>query len=123
MGGIYAAGVPINDMIKASQNLSWRNFAKFHLSRRSMFTAKPIEKLITSLVGDICFSELKFPFYVVLTDILKGTGIAMNDADVRISEAIRASCSFPGIFDPVKIKDTYYFDGNASFNLPANIKG
>lgn len=38
--------------------------------------------------------------------------------DIKVSKAVRASCSFPGIFCPVKYKNTKLIDGGIRENVP-----
>ena len=38
--------------------------------------------------------------------------------DMEIGKAVRASCSYPGVFSPVKYKNTYLIDGGIRENVP-----
>ena len=38
--------------------------------------------------------------------------------DIEISKAVRASCSYPGIFEPVKWNGTELIDGGVKENIP-----
>lgn len=38
--------------------------------------------------------------------------------DMNIGKAVRASCSFPGVFSPMKWKDIYLIDGGIRENVP-----
>ena len=38
--------------------------------------------------------------------------------DHKVSEVVRASCSFPGVFSPMKIDGEYYVDGGIFQHLP-----
>lgn len=38
--------------------------------------------------------------------------------DINIGKAVRASCSYPGVFSPVKINNNYYIDGGIRENVP-----
>ena len=53
--------------------------------------------------------KLKIPFYAVATDLEKGHEIVF--AKGNTGTAVRASCSIPGIFRPVRISDRVYVDG------------
>ena len=119
VGSLFAAGIPIDDLIEASKKLTWRDFAGIHFSRQGMFSSKPISKLIEKFIGQMTFKELKIPFSALATKLLEGEGVALCDSDMLVSEAVRASASFPGIFAPTIIDDTYYIDGGACANVPA----
>lgn len=38
--------------------------------------------------------------------------------DINIGKAVRASCSYPGVFSPTKINDNYFIDGGIRENVP-----
>lgn len=41
--------------------------------------------------------------------------------NINIGKAVRASCSYPGVFNPVKYKKTYLIDGGIRENVPWKI--
>ena len=121
IGALVAGGVDIDTLIKEAVKLSWRDFAGFHISKKGLFSSKPIESLIHKYLGDKTFSELSIPFAAMATDILSGDGIAFCDKNMAVKQAVRASASFPGMFAPVQINDRYYFDGGAANNIPCSV--
>lgn len=40
------------------------------------------------------------------------------DNDIEIGKAVRASCSYPGVFSPMQYKNTYLIDGGIRENVP-----
>ncbi|MCX5834843.1 MAG: patatin-like phospholipase family protein, partial [Deltaproteobacteria bacterium] len=53
--------------------------------------------------------KLRIPFYAVATDLQRGEEVAFARGDT--GTAVRASCSIPGVFKPVRIGERYYVDG------------
>ncbi len=53
--------------------------------------------------------KLRIPFYAVATDIQSGQEVVFGRGNA--GEAVRASCSIPGVFRPVRIGDRVYVDG------------
>ncbi len=53
--------------------------------------------------------KLRVPFYAVATDIQNGQEAVFGRGNA--GEAVRASCSIPGVFRPVRIGDRVYVDG------------
>ncbi len=53
--------------------------------------------------------KLRIPFYAVATDIQSGQEVVF--ARGNAGEAVRASCSIPGVFRPVSIGGRVYVDG------------
>ncbi|MFT5171349.1 MAG: NTE family protein [Candidatus Marinamargulisbacteria bacterium] len=118
VGGIFASGMEIDAMIAYAEHLSWRQFAKFKLSRKGLFSGQPMEDMIRGQVGHIKFKDLKVPFSALATDLLSGEGVVLNDPELEVAQAIRASTSFPGVFTPTIINGRSYIDGGAAFNIP-----
>lgn len=53
--------------------------------------------------------NLKIPFFAVATDIQSGQEMVFGRGNT--GTAVRASCSVPGVFQPVKIGDRLFVDG------------
>lgn len=61
------------------------------------------------------FDNLPVPFRAIATDIYTGEAAVFHDGD--IAEAIRASMSIPGVFEPWTIHGHHYVDGCLTDNL------
>lgn len=117
----YAAGLSIDKIVEIAENLTWKNFSRFKLSRKGLVSSKPIEELIEKHAGKITFKDLSLPVNILVTDILTGEGVQLNDPDMKVALAVRASASFPGIYEPIEINNRYFCDGGAAFNLPCKV--
>ena len=69
--------------------------------------------------SDISFNDLNIPFRAVVTDMLTGEALVLDEGD--LAEAIRASMSLPSIFEPVEIDGYYFMDGGIRYNLAINV--
>ena len=72
--------------------------------------------------GIVYFSDFVHPVYVVATDITEDpTEYCFSKEttpDVKVVDAIKASCSIPGIFPPVMINERMFIDGGLVNNFP-----
>jgi NTE family protein len=68
---------------------------------------------------DMDFDELPIPFRSVTTDIVNLKEIVIDEGSV--AKAMRASMSIPGVFEPVKYKNTILLDGGILNNFPTNV--
>ena len=86
----------------------------------ALFRREPFDQLIEALVGDITFQDLKRRLIVNTVDINSGMqvfwGLPGLD-DVRVADAVFASCAMPGYLPPREIRGRYYFDGATVDNL------
>ncbi len=118
VGVFYASGMPMPDLVKAANEISWSKLITIRLSRLGFVSSKRIEDFVKSVIGDVTFEELKTPCHVVATELEKGQKHVFSSGPV--GPAVRASCSIPQIYLPVEIDGKYYVDGGFSEYLPAN---
>jgi NTE family protein len=62
------------------------------------------------------FEELRCALAVVATEVDTGRKKIFREGDLR--DAVRASCSFPGIFPPMLLDGQRYYDGGISEVIP-----
>lgn len=65
------------------------------------------------------FDDLPIPFRAVATDIINGNEVILDQGSLAM--AMRASMSIPGVFSPVRYKNTLLVDGGLLNNFPADI--
>ncbi|MCH1931630.1 patatin-like phospholipase RssA [Shewanella acanthi] len=75
--------------------------------------------VLQSRLGDIDIEELKRPFAAVATDLYSGQEIWFRQGDLR--QAVRASCSMPGILSPVRHGDRWLVDGAVVNPVPVSV--
>lgn len=139
VGGMYAAGVSATRMAQASASMRWRSLLSFNIPTLNLslqnlsfsggalpflegatgfFELDKLADWFESMIGgNINFEQLNIPFAAIATDLVTGDTLALNSG--RISSAIRASCSVPGIFTPTERNGRLLVDGGISQNLPA----
>jgi NTE family protein len=62
------------------------------------------------------FEELKLPFAIVATDIVRGESVYFTTGEIGI--ALRASCAYPGLFLPVEYRGRSLVDGFLTDAVP-----
>lgn len=65
------------------------------------------------------FSELRVPFAAVATDLTTGKELWLREGTV--SDAVRASCTVPGLFRPVLRDGRYLIDGSVVNPIPVSL--
>jgi len=87
----------------------------------ALFRREPLEQLIQRLVGEATFPQLDPPVVVSTVDINSGMqvfwGLPGLD-DIRVADAVFASCALPGYLPPHEIAGRFYVDGAVVANLP-----
>lgn len=130
VGGLYAAGLSTTRMRALAHQLKWWDVSGWPMSiswSTLVALTAPLgildldrlsDWIRKTLDADPHFHELQIPFAAIATDIATGQSLMLNDGP--IAPAIRASCSVPGIFTPVRRNGRLLVDGGASNNLPVS---
>src|SRR3989449_363476 len=80
----------------------------------ALFRREPLEQLIHRLVGDRTFEDLERPLVVNTVDIDSAMQVFWGLPgleEVRVADAVFASCALPGYLPPHEIHGRYYVDG------------
>ena len=117
IGAALCAGLPLDTLNELAPQISWRHIARLVWPRRGFVSFRKLERFVADLIGDRQFHEMKIPYIVVATDLLKGEPVILREG--RVASAVHASCAVPGIVEPVDRDGQLLGDGGVSCNLPA----
>ena len=109
VGSLYAYGYPAYDIQKLAMDLEKGEIADLTVPDNGFVKGEKLEAYVNRMVRGAPMEEMRTPFYAVATDI--GSGQEMVFGRGNTGAAVRASCSIPGIFRPVKIGGHTYVDG------------
>jgi NTE family protein len=123
IGALYADNPNIENLKKIGLNFKKSELIKLSLkdaiegttTLRGGFDGSLGEKFLNENLSAKDFKDLKIPFIAIATDIKSGKTIALRSG--KISPAVRASCSIPGLFSPVEIYDMILVDGGVTAPL------
>ncbi len=93
--------------------------ASLFKSRFGLVRGKILQRFMKRHLHAKSFKDLKIPLIVVATDLF--TGDIVELCHKKIPVAIRASCAFPGIFQPVLLHNRFLIDGGAACPIPVDI--
>jgi len=74
-----------------------------------LIKGEKLENFINASLNNTPIEKLKIPYYAVATNAATGEEMVFGRGNAGI--AVRASCSVPGMFQPVKIGNSTYVDG------------
>lgn len=119
VGALAAAGVTPEEMEQLTRQTRWRDLVRPVLPRLGLLDSGPMQRFLTSLLGDRRIEDLAVPYAAIATDIETGQEVVLTRGPV--AQAVRASCAVPGFFRPVRIDGRLLVDGGVSNNVPANV--
>ncbi|NWG01371.1 MAG: patatin-like phospholipase family protein [Syntrophaceae bacterium] len=110
VGSLYAYGIDAFSLQKLAIAVNQGDIIDpLLIPNNGFIKGEKLEEFINNSVNQISMEKLKIPFYAVATDLEKGQEVVFGKGNT--GAAVRASCSIPGIFRPVKIFDKIYVDG------------
>jgi NTE family protein len=116
LGAAYASGAPLARIIATCRTLRFRDIARWRVSRLGLASNHRLGDLIERVFDSRQFEDLRLPMAVVATDLNTGEPVVFTEGN--LVEAIRASCAFPGLFEPVQIGTRYLADGGLVAPVP-----
>ena len=110
VGSLYAYGMDAFSLQKLSFSVQKDDIVDLlYIPSNGFIKGEKLEEFINKSVNYTSMEKLKIPFYAVTTDLEKGQEMIFRRGNT--GTAVRASCSIPGIFRPVRISDKVYVDG------------
>jgi NTE family protein len=117
IGAFYASGVSARELSEMAATVRFRDFSRWTISRMGLFSNDRMSKFLGRILRCRTFEELRIPLAVAATDIITGEPAVFNSGD--LTEPVRASCAYPGIFLPVNINGRLLIDGLLGHAVPA----
>ncbi len=139
VGGLYAAGVPLDEIRSHLEDLSLRKaympggvtkkiaslpFAPLMNTFRpkhyaGLWSGKKLTNYLENILPqpNMDVSDTKIPFSPVATNLLDGKAYRITHG--RLSTAIKASAAISPLIQPVAMNDKLFCDGGVRANLPA----
>jgi NTE family protein len=121
-GSLLASGMSIRaaqDAVIARTRRNLLDRADFTLPRRGVIRGARIAEMIRGMLGDIMFDALRFPLYAVAVDLDTGEEVVLAQGPVY--QAVRASISVPGIFEPYRLGERVLVDGGVVNPMPVDV--
>ena len=116
--GRVSSGAQPEEIVRAACSMRFADVARWSLSRMGFVVSERMKPFLQGLLKHYRFEEMRIPLGVVATDLCTGEPVSFRDTgDVFLP--IRASCSYPGLFQPVRSGGRVLIDGAMSIEIPA----
>lgn len=120
IAALYATGLNGTDLNRIAINLDeasitdWAN--PFSNKFGGLIKGDALQSEINRLVSNRLIDKMKIPLGIVATDLQTGNPILFRSGNT--GQAVRASCSVPGVFAPTLIGNREYVDGGLTSPVP-----
>lgn len=114
----YASGTPIDEIEDIARSMKFKDVARWSLSRFGLAHTDRMIGFLKRLLKTDRFEQMQVPLAVVASDLSTGKPVVFSGQG-DVTTAIRASCAFPGLYQPVRHEGQYLVDGLVSMEVPA----
>lgn len=116
----YASGATAGEIGAVASAMRFGDVARWCISRLGLAASDRMKSFLQRLLKCSQFEQMLLPLGVIATDLRSGKPVAFRDHG-DVAAAIRASCSYPGLFCPVEIGGRVYVDGAMSVEVPSRL--
>ena len=109
VGSLYAYGYNAFQLQKMAIDLQKSDIIDLCIPDSGFIKGELLEAYINKTIRNTPIEKLRTPFYAVATNIQNGQEIIFGSGNT--GTAVRASCTIPGVFRPVRIGNQTYVDG------------
>jgi NTE family protein len=119
VGALYAAGYSGFELQKIAFKLEDDSVGDWIIPDRGFIKGEALQNFINKAVQNKPIEKLKKPFAAVATDLQSGEMTVFQRGNT--GQAVRASSSIPGVFQPVAISGRDYVDGGLVSPVPVKV--
>ena len=114
----FASGSTTAEIEIVARAMRFSDVARWQISRHGLMGSDPMAQFLRRLLKVFEFERMQIPLAVVASDLMSGAPSVFRDrGDVLMP--IRASCSYPGLFRPVRYMGKCLVDGMIAMDVPA----
>jgi NTE family protein len=114
----YASGATIEEIVHAGCSMRLGDVGRIRLGRLGLLGSLTMNRFLERLLRTYRFEEMRIPLGVLATDLATGEPAPFAGTG-EVFEPIRASCAYPGLFQPVSHQGRLLVDGVMSMGVPA----
>jgi NTE family protein len=116
----FASGARADDIGLVGASMRFRDVARWSLCRMGFLGSERMKRFLEGLLKTYRFEDMRIPLGIVATDLCSGDAVAFRDTG-EVILPIRASCSYPGLFRPMRSGERLLVDGAMSVEIPARL--
>jgi len=109
VGCLYASGMDVFSMQDMAMKIQKKDVIDYTVPDNGFIKGEKLEDFVNRTVRNVTMEKLQKRFLAVATDIASGEEAVFVSGNT--GKAVRASCSVPGVFQPVKMSGKTYVDG------------
>ena len=118
VAGAYASGATHGEIAHDGCSMRFSDVGRWSLGRLGLVGSERMNGFLKRLLRTYRFEEMRIPLGVLATDLSTGNPVSFSGTG-QVFDPVRASCSYPGLFQPVRLQGQLLVDGAMSMEIPA----
>jgi NTE family protein len=114
----YASGATPDEIARAGCSMRFSDVGRWSRGRLGLVGSERMNRFLERLLKTYRFEDMRIPLGVLATDLSTGQPVQFSGRG-QVFDPIRASCSYPGLFHPVRHQGQLLVDGAMSLEIPA----
>ena len=104
IAALYAFGKTPEEILTFFKSIYFFHWKHFTLKKAGIIDSDSFKEYFDKIFGDTKIGDLPIPIHITATDLVKGK-LKIFRPDTKITDAVLASSSFPGMLSPYKINN------------------
>jgi len=118
VGALYASGMDAFRLQEQAFSLDEASIRDMRFFSGGLVQGQKLQDYVNQLVGNRPIEKLRIPFAAVATQLENGERATFVRGNT--GQAVRASSSIPGVFEPVDISGRHFVDGGVVSPVPVD---
>lgn len=109
----------LEEWARSITKLRMLSYMDFKVSSGGLIGGRHLVDVMKQHLGDAAFEDFETPFVAVATDLVTGHEVWLREG--HLVDAVRASFSLPGVFQPTLVDDRWVVDGALVNPVPVSV--
>ena len=114
----FSSGASAAEIAEIGSAMRFRDVARLTIGRMGLVGTERMALFLRKLLKRFRFEDMRIPLGIVATDLATGQPVVFRDRG-EVTMPLRASCSYPGLFQPVQDGARLLVDGAMSMAVPS----
>lgn len=120
IAALYAFGKKPEEILEFFKSIYFFHWKHFTFKKAGIIDSQSFKTDFDKIFNDATLGDLNIPTFITATNLVSGKLKIFRD-DSKITDAVLASSSFPGMLSPYELNDKLYSDGGILNHFPTDL--
>lgn len=120
IAGLYAFGKKPEEILEFFKSIYFFHWRHFTFKKAGIIDSESFKSYFNLIFQDATIGDLNIPTFITATNLVSGKLKVFNE-ETKITDAILASSSFPGMLSPYELNGRLYSDGGILNHFPTDL--